>query len=170
MQTAAKTLRTDRMTLRQPQAGDLPVYTSYCASDRARFVRGPFSALEAFDKLSAMAGHWTLRGYGRYIMEAGGAPIGHVGPLCFDTAEPAELTWTLWDGTYEGQGLATEGALRVKEHLFEDLGWQQLTILVMPENHKSAAIAERLGAKLTDLPAPHWYPGCHTYRLSAEAA
>ena len=41
--TVARTLTTDRLVLRHPQASDLPAYTAYCTSDRSRFVRGPFS-------------------------------------------------------------------------------------------------------------------------------
>ena len=166
--TAARTLTTDRLTLRQPQAGDLPAYTAYCASDRARFVRGPFTAPEAFDKLAAMIGHWTLRGFGRYVIEHRGAPIGHVGPMQLGDTSAPELTWTLWDGAAEGHGFATEAAKRVRDHLLTDLGWPELIILVQPDNMPSRRLADRIGANLTDDPAPDWYPGCLTYRLTAE--
>ncbi|MEO0502552.1 MAG: GNAT family N-acetyltransferase [Pseudomonadota bacterium] len=168
--TAATTLTTARMTLRMPRASDLPAYTAYCASDRTRFVRGPFTAPQAFDKYAAIAGHWALRGFGRYIMERGGTPIGHVGPMQLDETQPPELTWTLWDAAYEGHGYATEGARAVRDHLFGDLQWTQMIIYVLPDNTGSARIAERIAATLTDDPAPDWYPGCLTYRLLAEVA
>ncbi|MEM9871295.1 MAG: GNAT family N-acetyltransferase [Pseudomonadota bacterium] len=162
-------LSTARLTLRMPHASDLPAYTAYCASDRARFVRGPFTAPQAFEKFAAMAGHWTLRGFGRYVIERNGAPIGHVGPMQLDDSQEPELTWTLWNGAHEGQGLATEAALRVRDHLIRDLGWPQMVILIMPDNTGSVRLAERIGATLTDIPAPDWYAGCRTYRLTAEA-
>lgn len=165
--TAATTLTTARMTLRMPQASDLPAYTAYCASDRTRFVRGPFTAPQAFDKFAAITGHWALRGFGRYIMERAGAPIGHVGPMQLDDTQPPELTWTLWDAASEGHGYATEGALAVRDHLFGDLRWPQMIIYVMPDNTGSTRIAERIDATLTDDPAPDWYAGCLTYRLRA---
>ena len=168
--TAATTLTTARMTLRMPRASDLPAYTAYCASDRTRFVRGPFTAPQAFDKYAAIAGHWALRGFGRYIMERGGTPIGHVGPMQLDETQPPELTWTLWDAAYEGHGYATEGARAVRDHLFGDLHWTRMIIYVLPDNTGSARIAERIAATLTDAPAPDWYPGCLTYRLLAEVA
>ena len=122
--TAARTLTTDRLTLRQPEAADLPAYAAYCASDRARFVRGPFSAPQAFEKFAAMIGHWTLRGFGRYVMLREGRPIGHVGPLAIDDRDLPELTWALWDAAAEGHGYATEAARALSAHLFGAPGWR----------------------------------------------
>lgn len=164
----AEILHTERLTLRRPEPSDLPAYTAYCASERSHFVRGPFTAPQAFEKLATMAGHWILRGYGRYIMVRDGAPIGHVGPLHLGDTSAPEFTWTLWDGAYEGQGLATEAARAVKQHLLVENGWPEMVILIQPNNHASRAIADRIGAKITDAPAPEWYPGCLTYRLRAE--
>lgn len=170
MTAAAPELHTDRLVLRKPQADDLETYTKYCASERSKFVRGPFSASAAFDKFSCIAGHWILRGYGRYIITLGGQPIGHTGPHHqLDTNHP-EHTWTLWDGAYEGHGYATEAARAAKDHLLTDVGLPRLDVLVLPENTKSIAIAERLGAVLTDDAAPAWYPGCLTYSLTQQVA
>ena len=167
MKQAAPTLTTERLTLRRPEAGDLPAYTAYCASERSRFVRGPFTAQEAFDKFAGMIGHWALRGFGRYVIEQEANPIGHIGPLATVGEDIPELTWTLWDGGKEGHGYAIEAARAVKLHLLDGLGWPALRILILPENHASRRIAERLGADLTDDPAPDWYPGSLTYRLAA---
>ena len=167
---AATELTTERLTLRLPLASDLPVYTAFCASDRARFVLGPFDAVQAFNKLCAMVGHWTLRGFGRYVMDLSGRGIGHVGPLAMDDRYIPEFTWTLWDPAAEGHGYATEAALAVKKHLFEDLGWTEMIIRVQPDNTSSCRIAERIGGVLTDEEAPDWYPGALTYRLTAEGA
>ncbi len=162
------TLHTQRLLLRRPQAGDLPAYTAYCASERTHFVRGPFSAAEAFDKFASIIGHWTLRGFGRYVITQNGTPIGHVGPLAMEDVDPPEFTWTLWDASAEGNGFATEAALAVKKHLLSDNDWPQMIIRIMPDNSASCRIAERIGATLTDDPAPEWYPGSRTYRLFAE--
>ena len=166
---AATTLRTDRLVLRQPDLRDLAPYTAYCASDRSRFVRGPFTAAQAFDKLAAMIGHWTLRGFGRYTIVLGNTSIGHVGPLAHESNQPAEFTWTLWDGACEGHGYATEAAIRVRDYLLGDLGWTHMIIRILPDNIGSRRIAERIGARLTNDTAPDWYPGSLTYRLEAAA-
>ena len=44
-----------------------------------------------------------------------------------------------------------------------------MIIRVLPQNVKSVRIAERLGAVRTDRPAPAWYPGAVTYRLTGGA-
>lgn len=163
----AQELTTARLTLRRPQPEDLDPYTAYCASERTRFVGGPFDSVKAFDKLAAMAGHWLLRGFGRYVMVHDGSPIGHVGPLAADAHHTPEMTWTLWRGDKEGQGFATEGARAVCDHLLEDAGWPGLRILILPENNSSLRIAQRLGAIQTDDPAPTWYPGAVTFWLGA---
>ncbi|MEL6451616.1 MAG: GNAT family N-acetyltransferase [Pseudomonadota bacterium] len=170
MTPVAPQLTTDRLILRQPQASDLPAYTAYCAGLRSRFVGGPFDAPKAFDKFAAITGHWALRGFGRYIMTLGDTPIGHVGPMQLDATEAPELTWTLWDGAHEGHGYATEAATRVRDHLFDDPGWPQLTVYILPDNAGSRAIADRIGATRSDAPAPDWYADALVYHLKAQGA
>ncbi len=168
MTPVARNLTTSRLSLRVPDAEDLSVYTAYCASDRSAFVRGPFDAAQAFDKLAAMIGHWALRGFGRYTIVLDGKPIGHVGPMAIEDPDAPELTWTIWDPTAEGFGYATEAAIAVRDHLFDGAGWSSLVIRVQPENQASLKVADRLGAELSNEPAPAWYPGSLTYYLKAQ--
>ena len=163
--TPASTLVTRRLTLRRPQAGDLPAYAAYCASDRARFAGGPVDAAGAFETFAALVGHWVLRGFGRYVMDRGGQPIGHVGPLAAEDRDRPELTWTLWDGAHEGQGYATEAARAVALHLLDDLRWPDLAIHVAADNAAARRLAERLGAE----PAPAGKAGVVSYRLGLGA-
>ena len=169
MKRVADTLITPRMVLRQPRADDLPVYTAYCASDRTRFVRGPFTEAQAFDKFAAMIGHWSLRGFGRWVMEFNGEPVGHAGPLQSEAGCPPELTWTLWLGAHEGKGLASEAARAAARHLLTDCGWPLLLIRIDPDNAASLRVAEKLGARPADRPAPDWYPGALTFDLAGAA-
>ena len=169
MTTPADQLTTERLIMRRPQASDLPVYSAYCMSERSKYVGGPYDAQKAFEMYFAMAGHWTIRGFGRYIITWEGRAIGHVGPLQIDDTIPPEFTWTLWDGTCEGQGFATEAARGVQHHLMQDCGWPEMIIRILPDNAKSRKIAEAVGARLTDEPAPAWYEGALTYRLGGHA-
>lgn len=161
---AARQLQTARLTLRLPQASDLPAYTAYCASDRTQYVGGPFTAPQAFDKLAAITGHWTLRGYGRYVLELNGQPIGHAGPLAMDDSHAPEMTWSLWEPQAEGHGYATEAVRAVQAHL-ATIGLSDFIIRIMADNAPSRRVAERLGATLSDDPAPDWLPGAVTYWL-----
>lgn len=166
MTPALDRLVTARLELRRPVIADFPAYAAYCASDRARFVGGPFDAARAFEKFAAMAGHWDLRGFGRYVMTREGRAIGHVGPLQLLDTEPPEMTWTLWDGALEGQGFAREAARAVTAHLLEGLGWSDLILRIAVDNAPSRQLAERLGAMPVEAPAPAWMPDAVTYRLA----
>ena len=141
-------LQTERLVLALPSAEHLAVYTAYCASERSRFVGGPFDAAKAFEKLAAMAGHWTLRGYGRYVMTRrdGGAPIGHVGALHLETESLPEMTWTLWDPAAEGLGYAYEAAAAYARHAFGRLGFARMILRIDPDNARSCRLAERIGS------------------------
>lgn len=169
MTSVATTLNTDRLILRKPIAADLPAYIAYCASDRAQYVGGPFPAPKAVEKFAAMIGHWDLRGFGRYVITHQGSPIGHVGPLALDDSCPPEMTWTLWTGDATGMGLASEAACAVRDHLMNGCSWPAMIMRIMPDNAASRRIAERVGAQLSDDPAPKWYPGALTYYLRPEA-
>ena len=51
----------------------------------------------------------------------------------------------MYDG-FEGRGIAYEGAIRVREWAFTDLGFTTLTSNIVPGNARSVALAERMGA------------------------
>lgn len=162
-------LDTPRLILRLPQPGDLPTYAAYCASDRAHFVGGPFSGVQAFEKLAAMIGHWTLRGYGRFVMtdRASGTPVGHVGLLHLDPGEPAEMTWSLWHAECEGRGLAGEGAAACLANAFGPLGLARVLARIAPDNHASVALAHRLGGRpCPEMAPPPWFADAQTFAFT----
>jgi RimJ/RimL family protein N-acetyltransferase len=167
MKRVADTLLTPRMVLRQPRSTDLGAYTAYCVSDRARFTGGPFTAAVAFAKFAAVIGHWQLAGFGRWILELNGSPIGHAGPLTDGSDTAPELTWTLWSAGHEGKGLASEAASAAARHLLEDCGWPELRILIDRANEASLRVAQRLGAKPADMAGPEGLPDIAIYRLAA---
>lgn len=164
--TAALHLTTDRLTLRQVQAGDLVPFQAYCASDRTTFTGGKADPVRAFEKMATMAGHWALRGFGRYVIDLEGQGIGHAGPLQLDDNGLPELTWTLWDESFEGHGYATEAVARILTHLRDDLRWHEAVAYVHRDNDASQAVASRLNG----LPDPYatppaWLPDSVTYRF-----
>ncbi len=168
LQHAAQRLETARLVLRRPRASDLDAFIAYATSERARYVLGPFDEGRAFDKFASMAGHWDLRGFGRYVVEHAGTPVGHVGPLQMRAEATPEMTWSLWQDGAEGKGIATEATRAVIAHLLEECRWPGLIMRVLPENAASLRVAERIGARRTDEPAPEWYPGALTFRITQE--
>lgn len=136
-----ETIDTARLHLRLPQLCDLEAYVAYYTGPRTGGVGGPKPRRQVVDRFLSMVGQWPLRGFGRYTITYDSDGIGHVGVMQADNTDPIELTWTLWDGQYEGQGIATEAAQAVLD------AWQgpELIVTVHPENHASARVAEKLG-------------------------
>jgi len=62
----APTLQTDRLTLRAPQVSDAPAFAAFFGSERSKFVGGPIAPERAWRVLAQEAGHWELRGFGRW--------------------------------------------------------------------------------------------------------
>lgn len=145
-------LETERLILRAPQGGDWPHWRSFYQSDRARFVGGgvtepkPGAYWRAFGHV---IGHWAMRGFGMFVFCLKGQedlPLGMVGPWYPDGWPERELGWTAWSQAVEGKGLVAEAARAAREHAFRDLGWTTAVSYIDPENARSIALAERLGA------------------------
>lgn len=145
----APRLETDRMILRLPQESDFDAVARFMASPRSHFVGGPsderFVMWRAF---LAVLGHWALRGYGFFTLEhkKTQAIVGRVGVVFHEMWPEPELGWHLFDG-FEGQGYAYEAAVTVRDWAARDRGLGPLISLIAPENTRSIALAERLGAR-----------------------
>jgi len=155
-------ITTDRLILRRPELQDLEPYVAYYTGPRTGGVGGPKPRHVVVDRFFAMVGQWVLRGYGRYAITTGGAGFGHVGVMHVENDQPLEMTWTLWDPTYEGKGYATEAARAVLD------AWAGPPLLarVAPDNTPSQAVARRLGMAEDPAATPPIYnPTMLSYRL-----
>lgn len=164
--------QTDRLFFRRPCASDLIPYTQYCLSDRTKYVGGPYTEVQAFEKLASMIGHWELRGFGRFVLvdREKGRPIGHFGALQLDPTEPPEITWTIWHGDDEGKGYATEAGRTFKRYAANELGFASMIAHVRQDNLASRGLAERLGGILNaDATPPKWLPDSVVYDFSLAA-
>ena len=144
----APRLETERLILRAPELRDAPAHAAFMASERSKFVGGPISAELAWRMLALEAGHWVLKGFGRWILEekATGDAVGIVGlwhPVGFPEDE---LGWDLFDGA-TGKGYATEAATAARAYAYGTLGWTTVTSFIDPANTGSVAVATRLGAQ-----------------------
>lgn len=159
-------LTTDRLTLRAPVMADWPAWRDFVASDRSRYIGGPLDEGKAWRAFGHIAGMWALRGYGSFAFTLKGsdAPLGMTGPWYPADWPERELGWTLWTPEAEGKGYAREAAEAARAHAFHDLGWNTAVSYIDPDNARSIALAERLGAWRDDTAA---YPGdrpCLVYR------
>lgn len=147
--THTPVLETPRLILRAPRASDLPGFVAYATGARTRFVGGPRDAYAATEKFAGMIGQWVLRGFGRFILtdRDSGAALGHAGPLQMDSAQPLELTWSLWDAASEGRGLASEAAKATTAWIFDTLRPAAVHTQIHCDNAASKAIARKLGGQ-----------------------
>ena len=146
------TLETERLTLRPPKVADFDAFADFYASDRAKFVGGPLTRESAWRMLAMEVGHWSLAGFGRWIVTTkdSDAPIGLVGLFCPDGWPEPEIGYDLFANS-EGQGYATEAALASRDHAYDVLAWPTAISLINPANIGSKGVATRMGASFEEM-------------------
>ncbi len=140
-------LTTERLTLRAPRSEDWATLEPIWRTDRGRFIGGPFNEEDAWLDFAQAAGGWVLRGIGFWTVtrNSDGGVLGIVG-MGQEVFDPElELGWMLTTEA-EGQGYAYEAAAAVLKYAFNDLGLETLISFIHCDNHRSIALAERLGA------------------------
>lgn len=142
-------LETERLILRAPAARDWPEWDAMMQSARARFVRpGDYAEALSWRGFGHAIGHWVLRGFGNFVVTRKGddTAIGAAGPW-FPAGWPErEIGWSIWSAAAEGKGYAAEAARAARAYAYDTLGWDTAVSYVAPENARSIALAERLGA------------------------
>lgn len=148
------TLRTPRLVLRPLRAEDFEPYGQFLATERSRFMGGPYGGWAAWGMFCHEIACWDMFGHGGLLIErlSDGAGMGVVevndGPLFPEK----ELGWMLYEG-FEGQGYATEAATALRDWAFGEAGLKTLVSYFDPDNHRSMAVSKRLGGVL-DVDAP----------------
>lgn len=140
-------IETARLRLRGVVPGDWPAFRAYRLSPRSALAGADEAVI--WTRFAAFAGHWALKGFGRFIIEhrVTARPIGHVGPYFPDSQPEAELTWTLWSAADEGQGFAREAAVAARDFAFVFLRWQTAVSYIDRDNVRSRHLADRIGAR-----------------------
>lgn len=152
--SAIPTIETPRLILRPPHPEDFPAYRAMVGSPRAVFMGGPFDGWAAWGMFCHEIAMWTMFGHGGLIIDRrnNGVAVGVVeindGPLFPEK----ELGWMLYEG-HEGHGFATEAASAVRDWGFRTLKLPTLVSYVDPRNHRSIAVAKRLGGMRDDAAA-----------------
>ena len=160
-------LETTRLWLRAPRITDFQIYARIACSQRARFMGGPMNREEAWDDFARTCSVWLWRGHGAWVMagKADGAPLGVV-VLGFEPGDQdPELGIALIQAS-EGRGLALEAAQAARDYAFSSLELPRLMSYVSPENRRSIALMERLGAQRE----PALLDGSLVYRHRPRAA
>jgi RimJ/RimL family protein N-acetyltransferase len=160
----APTLETDRLILRAQVYDDWPRYRDFMFSKRSIGLGGPFKLAYAWGMFCHDLAQWSLFGHGALMLDdkKTGRCIGQVGINDGPLFKERELGWFVYEDA-EGRGLAYEGASALRDWAFEVAGFDSLVSYVDPDNVKSRALAERLGARL-DPAAPRNDPDDLVYR------
>jgi len=163
-------LETPRLILRGWHADDFEPYAALLADPAtARFItrKGrPYRAPQAWAEMAFMIGHWQIRGFGMFVVEArdSGAFLGRAGPLQPEGWPGIEIGWALAPGA-TGRGYATEAAAATAQWAFRTLPAGHLISVIHPDNCASQRVAMRLGERRTDESFAPFGEPCEIWRL-----
>ena len=140
-------VETERLILRGPRLSDHAAFCAYFAEQRSAWNGGPLEAHEVDRMITSAAGAWALRGYGLWFVTWKGddTAIGFAGifqPL--DWPEP-ELGYGI-ASDFEGKGVASEAVIGARKAAADLFGLTHLPSYIAPDNTRSKALAERVGA------------------------
>lgn len=143
---AVPALETERLRFRALSMADYDEEVAFYATDRSKGVGGPKPAEDVWRTLAFMIGHWVLRGYGLWAIEdkETGRYCGRVGHLNPAGWPELEIGWVLMAHA-EGRGLACEAAVAVRRYTYDVMGCTTAISLILADNVRSMALAERLG-------------------------
>jgi RimJ/RimL family protein N-acetyltransferase len=146
------TLRTARLRLRPLREDDLDAYATMCADPEVmRFIGagGPIDRAQAWRQMAMFVGAWSLQGVGMWAVQRAedGRLIGRVGYLNPPDWPHVELGWLLGREAW-GLGYAQEAARAALAWGRDAAGIDRPISMVRPQNLRSIALAQRLGARL----------------------
>jgi RimJ/RimL family protein N-acetyltransferase len=161
---AIPTLLTERLILRPPNKTDLVSFSAMLASDRARYMGGPYDAVGAWRVFCQDIALWQVYGHGALMIDlrATGECVGQVGINHGPLYPEKELGWLLY-GDHEGNGYAQEAAAAMRDWAFVALKLPHLVSYVDADNASSIAVAQRIGGVL-DPDAPKQDPEDFVFR------
>lgn len=153
-------IETDRLLMRRFTNDDREPFAAINADpDVTRYLSGPMTRAESDAYVERIRDHWDHWGYGLYAVELAAEPglVGFVG-LSHHRAMPdeVEIGWRLERRVW-GSGVATEGALAVRDTAFTVLGLPRLVSLTTEENLASRRVMDKLGFRYDrHLPFERW--------------
>jgi RimJ/RimL family protein N-acetyltransferase len=144
-------LETERLRLREWEPGDREGFAQINADLRVmEFFPKCLTREESDAMVDRIESHFRAKGFGLYAAELRNDArfIGYVG-LHTPTFEAhftpcVEIGWRLASDVW-GNGLATEGALAVVQHAFENLGLDQVVSFTVSANRRSIRVMEKIG-------------------------
>jgi RimJ/RimL family protein N-acetyltransferase len=168
-------IETARLRLRGHTVADLaPCVAMWSDPNVTRFIGGkPSTEQQTWMRLLAYVGHWSLMGFGYWVIEERNSKefVGEIGFADFkrDIApamrESPELGFAL-ASAWHGKGYATEAVRAVVTWADAHQRFQKTVCLINPENLASLRVVEKCGYRLFEQGA---YNGQPTLFLSRAA-
>jgi RimJ/RimL family protein N-acetyltransferase len=145
-------LQTERLLLRGWRDDDLVAWAAICADEevmRALGRDGALSREEAWREMAFHAGHWTLKGFGHWVLEERdtGELVGRAGLLYPDGWPDLEVGWTVARSRW-GRGYAGEAGRAAIDWARAELGATHVISLIDDDNARSQRVAQKLGMTL----------------------
>ena len=141
-------VETERLILREWRQEDIALSLAFMADEEVtRYTYGePQAPMDAWRGLTAMVGHWYMRGYGMWAVErkADRKFVGRVGLFNPEGWPGLEVGWTL-GREFWGKGYATEAARASMDYAFDTMPIEKLLSVIHVDNKPSQKVAERLG-------------------------
>ena len=156
---AGPILVTARLILRPQTREDFDDWAGFSAEiETTRFIGGTQTRPEAWRGFCTMAGAWRVAGFAMFsvIERETGRWVGRVGPWRPEGWPGNEIGWGVAH-EFAGRGYAHEAAVASIDYAVDVLGWDDIIHCIDPDNTRSIALAERLGAAnrgATRLPEP----------------
>lgn len=160
-------IESERLILRRFAATDFDDYLAVAADPETfRYsAKRAMTSDEAWTRLLRHAGHWSLLGYGLFVVEekatgrfVGEAGLGdfrrRLGPI-FDDAPEAAWTIARWA---QGRGYATEAAAAALRWMESRFGMDRSVCIIHADNEASLRVARKLGYVAYDERRYRGYP------------
>ena len=152
-------IETDRLLLRPLVSDDIDEFVEMHATPEVVATMGRFGRQRSLERLERNELEWRERGHGlmAVVERASGRFAGRSGLKYWPEFDETEVGWVLHPA-YWGRGFATEGGRACLEWGFRSFDIPYFTAMIVPDNVRSIAVAERLGMRpirsdvLADLP------------------
>jgi RimJ/RimL family protein N-acetyltransferase len=142
-------VETDRLRLRAPKMGDLPIINTFFQTERSHMVGGPQDERECHRMMMSTIGSWALKGHGMWHIadKATDEYVGATGIMFAPGWHEPELGWNTV-AKAEGKGIAFEAASAARRFAAQHLKLDGVISYIDPANPRSKALARRLGAEV----------------------
>lgn len=141
-------LETERLRLRQWRESDLGPFHDFYRDPVTQALFGEdVTRQEVWRRIALLIGHFQLRGFGLWALEEKSTRtfVGYGGLWFPEGWGDIEIGYGIAPA-HRGKGFATEAARCARDHGYRKCRIPRLVSYILPGNHSSIRVAEKLGA------------------------